>query len=235
MKENILGIIFDCDGTLVDTEHAHFLSWQKAVHKRGMPFSKEEYAPFAGNNAIHVSRKLQEKLPTDSPEAIYHDKHQAYQEFHKSGIPLIERTVRFLRVLIERREELQIKLAVASAAPKRELLNNLEHLGLTHAFEAIVSGEDDLSHISDPEGVNKPKPYIYLHTAGLLGLKPSRCVAFEDSRTGVLAAVSAGLITFAVPNAYTSQHDLSSATFLIDPQAEIDVDEFFRKVRSRIN
>jgi HAD superfamily hydrolase (TIGR01509 family) len=230
----MIGIIFDCDGTLIDSELAHFLSWQKALQKRGNVLTEEEYYLFPGNSGAYISQKLHERTLVDSPFAIRADKNETYLQLHREGIPPIERTVKFVRQLYEQKERLGIKLAVASAAHKAEILLNIEHLGLRDHFDAIVSGADDLSHYDDPEGVNKPKPYIYLHTAKLLGLEPSQCIAFEDSNSGVLAATRAGMITFAVPNAFTKRQDFSQANFVIDPSVDIDFDEFFQKISCMI-
>ena len=75
----------------------------------------------------------------------------------------------------------------------------------------MIVSADDLTEYSDPEGVNKPKPYIYLQAAKLLELRPEQCAAIEDSRTGISSAVSAGCIAVAIPNTYTAQQDLSHA------------------------
>jgi beta-phosphoglucomutase len=230
----MVGIIFDCDGTLVDSETSHFLSWQKSIEMRGSSLSKEEYYLLAGNTGLFVANILHEKVKVDSPEAILRDKTKFYQQMHQQGIPPIDRTVQFVRELIALSLVGGIKLAVASAAPKDEILANLSHVGIIDGFDAIVSGVDDLSEYSDPEGVNKPKPYIYLHAAKRLGLAPSQCVAFEDSRAGVLAATRAGLLTYAVPNTITFTQDFTEADFVIDSSTDIDKEKFFKTVRERI-
>lgn len=227
----MLGIIFDCDGTLIDSEYFHLQSWNEAVSKRGYKLSENEYLSLSGQSSAYISQKLHERVPISSPESIAHDKHQSFYEMQMKGMPPIERTVRFLKQLIQQKSELGIKLAVASAAAKKEILRNLDFLGVTEAFDAVVSGKDDLFHYKDPEGVNKPKPYIYLHTAKLLGLEPSNCVAFEDSGPGVISSASAGLITFAVPNAFTKTHDFSRATYIIAPDEKIDLQDFFKKIK----
>lgn len=84
--------------------------------------------------------------------------------------------------------------------------------------------------IFDLEGVNKSKPYIYLHAAKLLGFAPQECVAFEDSSPELTAAVRAGLITFAVPNHYTKKQDFSEAEFVISSSTELDLEDFLQKV-----
>jgi HAD superfamily hydrolase (TIGR01509 family) len=230
----MIGIIFDCDGTLINSEEAYFLSWQKALQLRNgsMPF--EEYITYAGHPSAYIAQKLHEKVNVDSPEAIIKDAKKAFQEEHHHVITPIERTLKFVRELSRKKHELGIKLGVASAADKNELLTNLNRFGLIDYFEFIVSGKDDLADYRDPEGVNKPKPYIYLHTAKLLGIDPSRCIAFEDSGPGVLAASRAGMVTFAVPNFFTQKHDFSPAAYTIDSSTEIDVEEFFQNIHASL-
>jgi HAD superfamily hydrolase (TIGR01509 family) len=230
----MIGIIFDCDGTLIDSEHAYYLSWQEALKARGSSITLEEYSTFAGYCGAHIAQKLHERVNVDSAEAILEHTRKAFRETHKHAVTPIERMLNFVRQLAQQKQKLNLKMGVASAAGKEELLFNLERQGLIEIFDIIVSGKDDLQDYSDPEGVNKPKPYIYLHAAHLLGLHPSRCVAFEDSGPGVLAAVRAGVLTFAVPNTFTRNHDFSPAAFIMDPSAEIDIEEFFKKINRHL-
>ncbi len=231
--ERTIGIIFDCDGTLVDNEYSHFLSWKEALHFLGAELKEEEFFPFyPGLHAGDIAQMLCEKYSLPSPDALCLAKAKNYTQLLAQGFPPIERTVRFVKLLAERKEELGIKLAVASASRKESILTNLDHLGLKNVFDAVVSGKDDLGDYKDPDGVNKPKPYVYLEAAKRLGIDPSFCVAFEDTQTGLRAASDAGMTTFAVPNAYTKQQDFSRASFWIDLNAEIDMDDFWQKVFS---
>jgi HAD superfamily hydrolase (TIGR01509 family) len=223
----MIGIIFDCDGTLIDSEHAYYLSWQAALQIRGGSISLEEYSTLAGYSGMHVAQKLHEKVNVDSAEAILADTKKAFRETHTNAVKPIERTLKFVRELARHKQKLNLKMGVASAASKQDLLLNVSRTGLMEVFDVIVSGKDDLEHYQDPEGVNKPKPYIYLHTAQLLGLPPSSCVAFEDSGPGVLAATRAGILTYAVPHHVTKNHDFSEAHCVIQPDIELDVQEFF--------
>ncbi len=225
-----IGIIFDCDGTLVDNEYFHFLSWKEAAAMQGADLSEEEFFPFfPGRHADEIARILSERYNL-SCDALCRDKGNAYVRSVRQGMPPIERTVRFVRQLAERKKELGIKLAVASASRKENVLINLEKIGLKDVFDAVVSGKDDLGDYKDPEGVNKPKPYVYLQAAKMIGIDPSHCIAFEDTNTGIRAAHDAGMTTFAVPNAYTRRQDFSKASYFIDTQSEIDWDDFWKKV-----
>lgn len=229
-----IGIIFDCDGTLIDSEQAYFLSWQEALKMRGATMTLEEYMTYAGHSAAYISKKLHNKLHVDSADAILEDARKAFH-LHSHLIIPIERTLKIVRQLAAQKQQLGIKMGVASAGSQLHLTQNLKRFGLIEPFDTIISGKDDLHEYSDPEGTNKPKPYIYLHTAKQLELHPSRCVAFEDSGPGVKAATSAGLLTFAVPNRFTQHHDLSKAHFTIDSSEEIDLQELLQKIYTHLN
>lgn len=225
----MIGIVFDCDGTLIDSEAAHWKSWHLALRDQGRVLTEQDYPNYSGQSGPYIAGKLCEHHELDSPEALLNEKQRHFKQLQREGIPPIERTVKFVRQLAEQKAALGLKLGVASAAHREELLISLKNLGIFHVFDAIVSGHDDLTDYHDPEGVNKPKPYIYLHVAKLLGLMPSQCVAFEDTGPGVQSAVSAGFLTFAVPNAFTKTHDFSKADFVIPSHQELELDDFFKK------
>jgi beta-phosphoglucomutase len=94
----------------------------------------------------------------------------------------------------------------------------------------VIVSADDLSDYKDPEGINKPKPYIYLQAAKLLGLHPKQCAAIEDSRTGISSAVSAGCIAVAIPNAYTAQQDLSHAHLKVISFVDVTPNDFLQMI-----
>lgn len=101
---------------------------------------------------------------------------------------------------------------MASSDGRTEILQNLTPIGVDpNNFDAILSGHDDLKDIVDPEGTNKPKPYIYQRTSKKLNVEPQECVVFEDSSAGVNAASSAGMSVMAIPNSYTKNQDFSGA------------------------
>lgn len=209
---SIRAIIFDCDGTLVDSEHYHYLAWKNAFLKKGHALHKDFYSDhFAGFGDVKIAKIAAEITAEDSYSELVSHKNSLFDSYQEEGIAPITTTVDFVRSLFREKEAHGLKLAVASGARKGEILHHLKSIGLERCFDAILSGCDDLAEYEDPEGTNKPKPYVYIKTARLLGLKPEECIAVEDSNAGVTSAVSAGCFTIAVPNRYTEQHDLSQA------------------------
>lgn len=208
---NIKAIIFDCDGTLVDSEYAHYLAWQHALQQEGGDLTLEEYYNYVGKSVETNAKLLAERIGSIHVERIMENKRKFYHALQNEGLPAIEHVVDFVHRLAKDKQKYGFKLGVASAAKKNEILINLRNLKIDKFFDIVISGYDDLSHYSDPEGVNKPKPYIYLHVAKELGFLPHECVVIEDSLSGVTSGVNAGCITIAVPNDYTRHQDLSTA------------------------
>lgn len=230
VPKSIKAVIFDCDGTLVDSEYAHYLSWKHALNVLGNDLNLGEYYQYIGNSAQTNAKLLAEKIGHDSPDNILKMKRKYYERLCQAGLPSIASTVNFLKCLGEKKEALGIKIGVCSAARKGEILAHLRHLEIEHLLDIVLSGQEDLDGYVDPEGVNKPKPYIYLHAMKKLGVSSENMVVIEDSASGATASVSAGCFTIAVPNDYTKHHDLSHAHLTIKSFENLNVDDFLEMV-----
>lgn len=219
-------IIFDCDGVLVDTEYTKFLAWKEALAHYHIPFTLEEYKVVLGNSSkrsmamIMAAKKI--KLPA---KEVISKKNKIYKKLHAQSAPKeIHPAVLLVRELVKNKESLHIKLGLASSPSKAEIMRNLKAVGLENAFDIIISGHDDLKDIHDPEGTNKPKPYIYERAAKWLHVAPEKCLVFEDSSAGVAAASQAGMTVFAVPNQYTKQQNFSKATRVLKSLSNFNVE-----------
>ncbi len=148
-------IIFDCDGTLVDSEEAHLIAWRRTLQNRGRDLTPEEYPRYVGKSAPHIAKLVAEEMGcTEVTDAILMEKRVYYREIHEKGLPAIEGTVDFVRLLAKEKSRLNLKLGVASAAIKSEILSSLRHLGIEKLFDVILSGQEDLKEYSDPEAVH---------------------------------------------------------------------------------
>jgi HAD superfamily hydrolase (TIGR01509 family) len=108
-----------------------------------------------------------------------------------------------------------IPVALASSSPTSWINIMLERFSLRNSFQAVVSA-DEL------KGQGKPSPAIYLLTATLLGVRPDRCVAIEDSKNGVLSAKNAEMFCVGFRNGFNDEQDLSQADMIIHHFAEFD-------------
>lgn len=237
----VKAIIFDCDGTLIDNGIGYFLDWQHALKSQGYDLTSEQFWQFMNENNIvgspqadaHILQYCCKLVGRDCMKELLEEKNKFSAQLHATyEFPPIEHTLNFLHGLAKEKVKLGIKLGLASGGSQAHIMRNLKRLNIDHYFDVIVSGSDDLIHIQDKEGTNKPKPYIYLHAAKSLGFFPNECVAIEDSVTGVSSAVSANCITVAVPNDQTIKQDLSKAHLKIESFRGITPSEFLKTIEN---
>lgn len=226
--DTIKAIFFDCDGTIVDSENAHYLAWQYALKKQGSDLTIEDYYAYVGGSTETISVSLSKILGKNCADEILKDKSAYFLELLYQGLPPIRSTVDLIYQLNNKKSEHGFKLGVTSAAKKQEILLHLKHLEIEKFFDIIISGRDDLAQYNDPEGVNKPKPYIYLHAAKRLNIAPRECVVIEDSSSGVKAGIDAGCFTIAIPNSYSFYQDFSFANLKVESFANMDVEQFLQ-------
>lgn len=221
LDSEIEAIIFDLDGTLVDTEPLHYIAWKEAFASQNIDFSFEDNCLLVGNCSAKRFELLKTLKGVQNPQEILKIKREKYKQLREKGIKPIQGIVETVKKLSTRKDEFKIKLAVASAAPKTEIIESLKSVGLENCFDEIVSGSTDLSDYVDSEGINKPKPYVYLETAKRLKVSCNKCLVFEDTNAGIEAATKAGMIAIAVPNEYTLKQDFSKANKIISSIKEV--------------
>lgn len=236
---SVKAIIFDCDGTLIDNGNQYFLDWQYALQRQGYELASEKFWHFMNKNRLVGASRADEMLVKYCCELLGRDctsELQADKNFFSKQLqanydfPPIEATLSFLHQLAKEKEHFGLKLGLASGGTREHILRTLNRLGLATYFDVIVSGADDLASYHDPEGTNKPKPYVYLQAAKILGLCPEQCVAVEDSLAGISSAINAGCIAVAVPNTYTIKQDLSCAHLKIVSFEGISPADFLRTI-----
>src|SRR5579872_7416710 len=108
MVRPIKAIIFDCDGTLIDSEHAHYSAWKRALIDLGGDLTMEEYCHYVGKPAAITAGLLAEKMGNDA-EVILKKKRGYYQELCKAGLPPMSSTIDFLKKLVKEKDSLGVK------------------------------------------------------------------------------------------------------------------------------
>lgn len=207
----VKAVIFDCDGVLVDTENLKFQAWREALNKYKIDFILEDYLPLVGHSSEKIAAEIEHQKKTQFDKTrLIQEKNAIYKARQAEGVPAIPEAVTFLKTLLKNKAEYQVAVGLASSASHAEINRNLQSIGVNPKdFDAIASGDDDLKHIKDAEGTNKPKPYIYQIIAKTLKVAPDQCIVFEDTQAGVEAAYSAGMRVFGTPNEFTQNHDFS--------------------------
>lgn len=203
-------LIFDMDGTLVDSERVHYRAWQRTLsaHRVETP-GYLQFAAYVGASDEQMAVDFIETCRLDAGVAeLIGQKRSAYHEL----VPEIE-LLPGVREVIDRFSG-RCRLAVASSSPSAEIIDILSFHGLRDSFEPVVGG--------DMAAAKKPRPDIYLKALDLLDLHPGDCIAFEDSESGVRAAKSAGLYTVAIPQEMSRDHDFSAADARMQSLTQLD-------------
>jgi HAD superfamily hydrolase (TIGR01509 family) len=183
-RPTIKAVIFDHDGTLVNSEPVHWHCWTEVMRPFGMKLSQEEYKRNLSGMPSNVSAAwLADKFNLDvNPGALLTSKQKLLRAFLTNhAYPLMPGVAQLLDYLAQKR----ILMAVASGADRNEVHRTLEFHGFAHHFTAVAT-QNDVVH-------NKPAPDVYLHAARQLNLLPNECVAIEDSDNGERAARAANI------------------------------------------
>ncbi len=178
--------IFDCDGTLAHTMPLHYQAWSVALARQSVLFPEPLFYELGGVPTVTIVGILNERFGHRmNPEATALQKEEVFLELIPQTTP-IEPVVALVHQLYGKKP-----LAVASGGHRHIVQKTLEALGIADRFDAILGVEDY------PNG--KPAPDPYLEAARRLGVDPRRCLAFEDTPTGIEAATAAGMQTVLVP------------------------------------
>ncbi len=206
----IRALIFDMDGTLVDSEKLHYDAWEQTLLSNGVEsFPFDSFIQYIGttNEKLAGDYIISHKLNKDVSTLLL-EKQNIYMEL----IPTVEPLPGVKEFVTKHHGRFQ--LAIASSSNKVELLKILETLQLSEYFEHVVGG--------DMVSRKKPDPEIYLQVMNLLGCSANECIAFEDSETGLAAAKNAGMFGIVIPNRMVANGDFSRADRVVKEMHQIN-------------
>jgi HAD superfamily hydrolase (TIGR01509 family) len=178
--EHIRGLIFDCDGTLVDSMPLHMKAWEETVQSFGANFDPEFFFPKKGmrDTDIVAQFNLQFGKSLNSADAV-RVKDSFFLQ-HVDGVKPLR-----LVVDVVRRYHKVLPMAVASGGTREVVERELQVIGIAHFFDVILTGDDPFNP--------KPFPDLFLEAARKMGVQPSLCQVFEDGDLGLQAAENAGM------------------------------------------
>lgn len=188
-------LIFDFDGTIVDTEPLHEAALRAALEpfaipvRTGMSIGLSDEDAIAKACAEHGASPLS---PSDV-EKIFRAKVGAFTETLDPADVIVYPGAAELFLAAAR----EVPVAICTAAVRAEVVPLIDHLGLTDAMKVLVTADD--------VATQKPAPDGYLLACDRLGVAPPSAVAIEDSPSGVRSAVDAGIVTVAL--AHTTPHE----------------------------
>lgn len=181
------GVVFDMDGTLIDTEMVYYEAYRRALEAQGFQLAPEVHEKeFTGASNAEIERRLAAVLPETFDQGRFHQewrRHFARMLTESPPVPL-EGVIDALEALAER----GIPVGVASSSDLAHIELSLEKAGLRGYFSCLAAGDEVAG--------GKPDPEVYLLCCGRMGIDPRRSHAVEDSTRGVRAGVAAGLHVF---------------------------------------
>jgi HAD superfamily hydrolase (TIGR01509 family) len=182
VPEHIRGLIFDCDGTLIDSMPLHMKGWEQVIKASGGAWDYEFFYSKRGTPEERIVQLYNEHSGMKlNPREIVRMKHEYFRSFSAVELKPIPQVIEVVD-----RYRGKLPMAVASGGV-REIVNlELEALGIKDCFTAVLTADD---HINP-----KPAPDIFLESARRIGVEPKYCQVFEDGDFGLEAAQSAGML-----------------------------------------
>jgi HAD superfamily hydrolase (TIGR01509 family) len=194
----VTGVVFDCDGTLVDSEPLAGEAWRRIVTPYGYEITDEDLAACVGIPYVRTHAYLSKRVAglPDAPTLL--------PNLNRELFALIDTRLAPFGDAVGAVAELRargVPIAVASSSVRERLDRTLARAGL--AFEITIAG-DEIEH-------GKPAPDMFLLAAARLGVEPAACVVVEDSPPGVAAGVAAGMPTLGVCRVPGTEATLAAA------------------------
>ena len=207
-------VIFDIDGTLLDTERIYMQAWKKAAEARGFHIPQIALLKTRAVNAAVAKACFQSYCGEDFP----------YEQLRVERVDIAEALIAretpetllkpHVHSVLQWLQNQGIRLAAATSTNYKTTMEHLSHAGLAEYFSVIVAG--------DMVKRGKPEPDIFLEAAKGAGSKPEECLVVGDSPADVLAAHAAGIPVILIPDQVPANEQTTALSWkVLDDLAEI--------------
>ncbi len=218
-KYGFKAIIFDMDGTLLESTEADYFAWKKVFERYEKTLTYQDYVPILGIRSKDVITRFLGFTNDEDVRRILVEKFNCFVEVaNEKPVQSVPYSGEFLKAVFV--SPLKVGLATSSRKEKMNLL--LTQLGFIEYFDAIVTGEEVDN--------SKPAPDIFLKAALRLGIDPAECIVVEDGPVGVSAAKKAGMKCVAI-TATTPAEKLVQADLIISTYQNLDLLEICKKLK----
>jgi HAD superfamily hydrolase (TIGR01509 family) len=181
LPEGCRGLIFDCDGTLVDSMPLHYQAWVEVLSRHGLELTEARFYEWAGTPIdVIIDRLATEKGLEIDAKAVGAERDAYFHSLPASELGPVDAVVD-----IARRFRGELPMAVATGSTTASASTSLRTIGILDWFDVLISSDD----VSRP----KPAPDIFLIAAQRICVPPGECVVFEDGEAGLQAARAAGM------------------------------------------
>ncbi len=198
LPSHVDGLLLDLDGTLVDTEHLHYESTNTVLAGYGKHLSTADFMPFIGwsERPFWDALRARFALAPSVAELAAERSRVLVVLLRQSKLEPLPGVIDLLRWALAH----GVPCAIASSSLRVQIEASVQGSGIAGFVKDWASGYDDVTR-------GKPFPDVYIEAARRIGVDPRRCLAIEDSATGIASAKAAGAFVVAVP--CVSHPDLS--------------------------
>jgi len=219
VAETTGGVLWDLDGTLIDSAGHHWVAWRETLATSGLSVTTAQFAQMFGKRNDEILRELfGDGVEPAWVEEVSETKEETYRLIlRRDGLDLLPGAEGWLVRLGER----GWKQALASSAPPKNIAAAFEALRLERFLGTVVS--------ADEVGHGKPDPAIFLEAARRICLPPGRCVVVEDAPAGIEGARRAGMRSIGVLSDHHPQLDAD----LVVPRLDALPDDAFDALLAR--
>lgn len=207
-------IIFDKDGVIADSEYCNVMAKHLQLKQAGVTVDWHYHDQFLGTTHEYMwtTMKKEFHLPEEIDFYIKQWAEVRKELIEKEGMKAMPGSID----LIKRIKKEGIPIAVASSSNVADIESDLQALGISGIFDAVISGE----HCQK----GKPDPEIFLKAAKALGIEPKNCIVIEDSTSGVEAAKAAGMKCIGYANPDAIKQDIHLADEIVTDFDKLTVD-----------
>lgn len=189
-------ILFDLDGTLIDSERFYLDGWNEILADVGANITFDDWVSNYMGTTVQINAqklKIKYKLPGPVDQLILRRQARTIQRFKTTDVELMP----FVRESLEFYHGKGLRMTIVTSSQREVVDAIFERNGLDHYFEFMITRNDVEN--------GKPHPESYLKCLERLGIEKHDCVVFEDTHTGITSAKAAGLTCYAI-QANTADH-----------------------------
>jgi 2-phosphoglycolate phosphatase len=209
--QNVKAVLFDLDGTLVDSSEAIIKAVEKVLESKGLTCNRAKVARMIGLPLENIFGVLAPNLSEQEIWQLVHEYRKYYMAHHLENTTIHPSAQMVLRKLKAK----GFKLGIITTKYREPVMDVLSHFGIAELFDVVVTGYEVIKH--------KPAPDIVLEAAKRLRVDPKQCVVVGDSPLDVQAGKQAGAFTIAVLSTTYTRKQLESTkpTIVIEEFEEI--------------
>lgn len=214
---NIKAMIFDMDGTVINSNKRDFEAWNKIMQEHDVVLDYKEYTELLGAKSSEIVKKYVD-LSEDEIESLIENREKIFKKIvEEKGLEPMPH----IKALLKQIKNLGIPIALATGAQREKLDYMMEIVDLKEYFDPIITADDVEK--------GKPDPEIFLKAVEKLKVKPEEVIVWEDANLGVQAAKNGNFKCIAITTTNGNKEGLEEADLIIDSFEDINIQDVLDK------